>query len=224
MNRICWDKGDHVGSPLQETAAILLVVLLVCVCQGAEQKFMIANSKISANLVANGAFEETKQGRASGWTELWTRKPGCGEVTLDREVFRSGRHAARIEHRGAEDWSYSAENRLDVRRGDLFTLQAWVKIEGTGNTTIGVVTYDEKGKALEWTFGGRTAAGPRDWHLLRSRFVIPRNVVAIGPRLIGYRPATVWLDDFSLAKEGNVIEMRPEDMPERLSTAMLLSL
>ena len=217
MNRICWDKGDHVGSPLRETAAILLVVLLVCVCQGAEQKFTIANSKISANLVANGGFEETRQGRASGWTELWTRKPGCGEVTLDREVFRSGSHAARIEHRGAEDWSFSSEKRLDVRRGDLFTLQAWVKIKGTGETTIGVVTYDEKGKALEWTFGGRTAAGPCDWHLLRSRFVVPRNVVTIGPRLIGYRPATVWLDDFSLAKEGNVMEMRPKDMPERLS-------
>ena len=184
MNRICWDKGDHVGSPLRETAAILLVVLLVCVCQGAEQKFTIANSKISANLVANGAFEETKQGRASGWTELWTRKPGCGEVTLDREVSRSGSHAARIEHRGAEDWSFSSEKRLDVKPGDLFTLQAWVKIKGTGETIIGVITYDEQGMALEWTFGGRTAAGPRDWHLLRSRFVVPRNVVAIGPRLI----------------------------------------
>ena len=92
-----------------------------------------------------------------------------------------------------------------------------MKIKGTGNTSIGVITYDEKGKALEWAFGERTAAGPRDWHLLRSRFVIPRNVVAIGPRLIGYRPATVWVDDFSLAKEGNVMEMRPKDMPERLS-------
>jgi hypothetical protein len=167
--------------------------------------------------VANGRFEEAGQGRASGWTELWTREPDCGEVTLDKEVSHGGSYAARIEHGGAEDWSFSSEKRLDVKPGDLFTLQGWVKIKGTGDTTIGVITYDDKGKALEWTFGGRTAAGPRDWHLLRSRFVIPRNVVAIGPRLIGYRPATVWLDDFSLVKEGNVIETRPKDMPERLS-------
>ena len=175
------------------------------------------SEETSANLVANGGFEEVEQGRASGWAQLWTRKPGSGEVTLVKEVSHSGSYAARIEHRGADDWSFSSEKRLDVKPGDLFTLQAWVKIKGTGNTTIGVITYDEKGKALEWTFGGRTAAGPSDWHLLRSRFVIPRNVVAIGPRLIGYQPATVWLDDFSLVKEGNVMDTRPKDMPETLS-------
>jgi len=171
----------------------------------------------STNLVANGGFEETKQGRASGWMELWTRKPGCGEVTLDKEVSHSGSYAIRIEHRGEEDWSFSSEKRLDVKPGDLFTLQAWVKIKGRGSTTIGVITYDKNGKAIEWSFGERSATGPGDWHLLRSRFVIPRNVVTIGPRLIGYQAATVWLDDFSLAKEANVIEMRPKDMPERLS-------
>ncbi len=182
------------------------MLLLCCCCEGA-----------SANLVTNGGFEKTGQGRASGWMGLWTREPGCGEVTMDKEVSHSGNYSARIEHRGADDWSFSSEKRLDVKPGDLFTLQGWVKIKGTGSTTISVITYDEKEKAVEWTFGGRTAAGPRDWHLLRSRFVIPRNVVTIGPRLIGYRPATVWLDDFSLVKEGNVMEMRPKDMPERLS-------
>ena len=116
----------------------------------------------SANLMANGDFEHIEQGRPSGWAELWTRKPGSGEASLDKEVFHSGSYAVRIEHRGAEDWSFSSEKRLDVKPGDLFTLQAWVKIKGTGESTIGVITYDEKGKALEWTFGGRTAVGPRD--------------------------------------------------------------
>ncbi|UCG57369.1 MAG: carbohydrate binding domain-containing protein [Phycisphaerales bacterium] len=190
----------------RKTILLYAVLSLYCCREGA-----------SANLVASGGFEETKQGRASGWMELWTRKPGCGEVTLDKEVFHSGSYAARIEHRGAEDWSFGSEKRLDVKPGDVFTLQAWVKIKGTGNTTIGVITYDDKGKALEWAFGGRTTAGPRDWHLLRSRFVIPRKVVTIHPRLIGYRPATVWLDDFSLVKEGNVMETRPKDMAERFS-------
>jgi hypothetical protein len=179
--------------------------------------FFCCSEETSANLVANGGFEKVEQGRASGWSELWTRKPHAGEAALDKEVSHSGNYSVRIEHRGMEDWSFSSEKRLDVKPGDIFTLQAWVKIKGTGNTTLGVITYDEKGQALEWTFGGRTAAGPCDWHLLRSRFVIPRNVAAIGPRLIGYRPATVWLDDFSLVKDGNVMEMRPKDMPETLS-------
>ena len=179
--------------------------------------FFCCSDGISANLVANGGFEEVEQGRALGWAQLWTRKPNSGEAALDKQVFHSSSYAVRIEHQGTEDWSFSSEKRLDVRPGDIFTIQAWVKIKGTGNTTLSVITYDEKGKALDWTFGGRTVTGSCDWHLLRSRFVIPRNVVSIGPRLIGYRPATVWLDDFSLTKEGNVVEMRPKDMPAKLS-------
>ena len=185
---------------------VLFAVLSSCCCEGT-----------SANLIVNGGFEETKQGRALGWTDLWTREPRCGKVIFDKQVSHSGNYSARIEHHGAQDWSFSPEKRLDVKPGDIFTIQGWVKIEGTGSATIGVITYDEKGKALEWTFGGRTVAGPCGWHLLRSRFVIPRNVVEIHPRLIGYRPATVWLDDVSLAREGNVTEMRLKDMPETLS-------
>ena len=113
MNWIGWDKGDHMGSPLR-TIAVLMVGLFVCLCHATERELTIANSKISANLVANGGFEEAKQGRASGWTELWTRKPGCGEVTLDREVSRSGSYSARIEHRGAEDARQERER--SVRR------------------------------------------------------------------------------------------------------------
>jgi len=190
----------------QHTILLLVLLSSCCCCRGT-----------SANLVVNGGFEETKQGRASGWMDLWTREPHCAEVAMDSKVFHSGNYSARIEHRGAEDWSFSSEKRLDVEPGDLFALQGWVKIKGTGNATIGVISYDEKGTALEWVLGGRTAAGPCDWHLLRSRFVIPRDVVAIHPRLIGYRPATVWLDDFALVKEASVTEMRPKDIPERLS-------
>ena len=186
--------------------ALLLGMLICCWCEGAR-----------ANLVANGGFENTEQGRASGWTELWTREPGQGEAALDKEVRRGGNYSVRIEHRGGKDWSFSSEKRLDVKSGDLFTIQGWVRTRGTGGTTIGVIAYDENGKAVDWVLGGRTAAGASRWRLLRSRFVIPRNVARIHPRLIGNGPATVWLDDFSLVKEGNIKEMRSKDAPQSLT-------
>ena len=46
----------------------------------------------------------------------------------------------------------------------------------------------------------KTRTGP---HLI-SRFVIPANAATIHPRIIGYKSLTVWSDDFSLLKEGNV--------------------
>ncbi len=186
--------------------ALLLGMLLCCWCEGAW-----------ANLVANGSFEQVEQGRASGWAQLWTREPGQGEAALDKEVRHGGNYSVRIEHRGTLDWSLSSEKRLDVKSGDLFTIQGWVKTKGTGSTTIGVIAYDANGKAVDWTLGGRSAAGVSRWLLLRSRFVIPRNVTAIHPRLIGNGPATVWLDDFSLVKQGNVKEMRSKDTPQRLT-------
>ena len=188
--------------------ALLLGALLCCWCEGA-----------SAALVANGGFEETEQGRPSGWTELWTREPSRGQAVLDNQVRHGGNYSVRIEHKGAQDWSFSSEKRLDVKSGDLFTLQAWVKTEGPGSATIGVIAYDKNGKAVDWVLGGRTAAGAAQWRLLRSRFVIPRNVAAIHPRLIGNGPATVWLDDFSLAKQGNVTAMRSQDTPQSLTIA-----
>jgi len=167
----------------------------------------------AANLVPNGDFEEG----LAHWGTLWTREPGVGQVALDAQVRHGGKNSARIEHRGERDWSFDPQVRVQVRPGDLFELQVWVRIEGQGRATLCVVTYEEKGQVLQWVFAGRSVGRTRGWHRLRSRFVVPRNVAALHPRLIGGGPATVWLDDFSLVKEGNVMEMRRPGMPEQLT-------
>ncbi|RKY05102.1 hypothetical protein DRP77_02000 [Candidatus Poribacteria bacterium] len=165
------------------------------------------------NLIQNGGFEEGLE----GWRDLWTRDPGVGRVALDDRTRHSGRFSARIDHEGERDWSLDPEISIDVKPGDLFELEAWVRIEGKGRTTLCVVTYDEEGKVLKWVYAGRSAYGPCGWRHLTSRFVVPRNVARIHPRLIGAGPATIWLDDFSLVKEGNVMEMRNENLPPRVS-------
>ena len=69
-----------------------------------------------------------------------------------------------------------------------------VRVQGQGRATLSVVTYDAKGKVLQWMFAGRSVRRPCDWRHVRSRFIIPRNVAVIRPRLTGMGPATVWLD------------------------------
>ncbi|MBN2136218.1 MAG: carbohydrate binding domain-containing protein [Sedimentisphaerales bacterium] len=187
-------------------AGTVIGLLLCCWCHAK-----------SGNLAANGGFEEIDRGRAVGWSGLWTREPGKGQAQPDDSVKHSGNHSVRIEHSGSQDWSLACEKRLDVNSGDIFTIQGWVRTKGPGSATIGVIAYDESGKAVDWTLGGRSATAAEDWRLLRSRFLIPHNVATIHPRLIGYGPATVWLDDFSLVKEGNVARMRSQGAPERLT-------
>ena len=185
---------------------LLLGMFLYCSCFAA-----------SANLVDNGGFEKVSQDFTEGWAKLWTREAGQGQVVLDNHARHSGNNSVRIEHKGAQDWSFTCDKRLDVNTGDIFTIQGWVKIEGTGSATIGVIAYDENHKAVDWVLGGRTASGNSQWRLLRCRFVIPNNVTTIHPRLIGYGPATVWFDDFSLEKQGNIAAMRSQDAPKSLT-------
>ncbi|MFQ6043949.1 MAG: glycoside hydrolase, partial [Candidatus Poribacteria bacterium] len=177
--------------------------------------FLILSSVFftSSNLVPNGGFEAG----LSEWGEIWTRQPGVGRVVLDDEIRHSGGYSARIEHKGERDWSFDPNARIQVQSGDLFELQAWVKVEGQGEATLCVVTYDERGEVIKWIFARRSLRGPSDWRQLRARFAIPQNVAQIHPRLIGDGTAVVWLDDFSLEKEGNVMAMQDKEMPSQLT-------
>jgi len=186
--------------------AVLTVLVLFCIsCE---------EPKPAADLLANGGFEAAQDGKPVGWGGLWTRQPKAGTAVLDKAVRHSGVQSVRIEHKGEKDWSLSRGEKIDVTPGDLFTLQAWVKVDGDGRTTSCVTTYDAKNKPVRWVYGGRSARGTCDWRLLKSRFVIPKGVATIDPRMIGQGPATVWVDDFSLTKEGNVKDMRPKNLPE----------
>lgn len=168
---------------------------------------------MSVSLVPNNGFEEG----LSGWGELWTREPDVGKVVLDDSIRHSGDGSARVEHTGQEDWSFTPNVKVSVQPGDIFELSAWLKIEGTGSATICVVTCDAEGEVVKWIFAGRSRHGESDWGQLKSRFIIPDGISGIYPRLIGDGPAKVWLDDFDLRKEGNVADIRSENLPEKVS-------
>lgn len=161
-------------------------------------------------LIPNGGFEAG----LSGWQQLWTRDANAGRVVIDTKVRHGGKASARIEHVGERDWSFSPNVKIAVAPGDIFTLRAWVKIRGTGSATICVITYGRNGKVLKWVYAAQSVRGSCNWCKLQSRFIIPTNVAQIQPRIIGERPATVWVDDFALIKEGSVKAMRPRGLPQ----------
>ncbi|MEW6234797.1 MAG: glycoside hydrolase [Candidatus Omnitrophota bacterium] len=166
----------------------------------------------ASNLVPNGGFEQGM----TGWGSLWTREAGAGSAIADREIVHEGRAAARIEHRGEKDWSFNPNSQYPAQDGELYTLDAWIKIEGQGSAEICVVLYDAQGAVMDWSYASRSAKGAQDWRHLQSKFAIPQGVVKIHPRLIGYGSATVWLDDFQLLPEGRIEDLQkdiPADIP-----------
>ena len=164
------------------------------------------------DLIPNGGFENG----LADWSDLWTREPNTGQVALDRDVFHTGNTSARIEHQGSRDWSYDPNLDLEVTAGELLEFEAWIRLQGTGNAMLCVATQDAENRVIAWSFAARTTRATDDWRRLHSRFVVPTNVTHIRPRFIGVGPATVWLDDCSLQRKGNVIAMREAQLPEEL--------
>ena len=176
---------------------------------------LIGNLVCHAGIITNGGFESG----LSAWRPLWTREANAGSLAIDTAVTHTGRQSARIEHRGQNDWSFEPLSQLPVQAGDICELEAWLKMGSqTGSATVCVTTYDRVGKAVEWSYGARSVQGAAaDWQQLQTRFVVPAGVTEIRPRLIGHGPLTVWVDDFSLEKKGNVSAMRPANLPATLT-------
>jgi hypothetical protein len=183
-----------------------ITVVMICVTGTASTQ--------SANLISNGTFEAIEQDRPQNWHALWTREPEKGNLVIDKTTVHAGNHAARINHTGKEDWSLTSNTSIPVAYGDTFTLSAWVRIEGKGNATVCVTTYDAEDQAVNWSAGSDTVSGTHEWVLLESGFMVPRGVVRIVPRLIGYGEATVWADDVVLEKTGNILSDQAQGAPD----------
>ena len=109
-----------------------------------------------AGIVTNGGFESG----LAGWRPLWTREANAGSLSLDTNTVHSGEHSARIEHRGQKDWSLEPALRVPVQAGDIFELEAWLKLVSRGGrVTLCVSTHDAQGKAHQLVLRRRIAGG-----------------------------------------------------------------
>lgn len=161
------------------------------------------------NLLVNGGFESG----TTGWQTLWARDPSLATTALDSADRHAGSQALRLTHGGQRDWSLAHSLTLKVVPGEIYDLSGWVRVQGTGSVTLGVVTRDAAGKTDAWSYGGRTAHQTKSWLLLRSRFVVPPGIATIQPRLIGDGPATVWCDEFALTRQAGLDALRPPNLP-----------
>ena len=183
---------------------ILLGLCWIKVCCGA-----LLAMPAESSLLRNGDFANG----TAGWNPLWTRETGVGTAVLDSTERHSGTQALRIEHTGPKDWSLAQSLNLNVQPGEIFELSAWVKVQGTGRVTLGVITRAADGQAIHWAYGSRTTPATPGWRCLRARFIIPPGVTTIVPRLTGDGPATVWCDDFALTRQGNLAALRAPGLP-----------
>jgi hypothetical protein len=165
------------------------------------------------NLLVNGNFENG----TNGWNTLWMREDGAARAILDSTEYHEGTQALRIEHTGQKDWSLGHSLSMEVQPGDIYELTAWVRFQGAGSVTLGVVTRNADGKTIDWAHGKQTTRETEGWVSLCSRFVVPQGVTTIWPRLIGDGPANIWCDDFSLTHQGSLVTLRTQGLPAEVT-------
>ncbi len=161
------------------------------------------------NLLVNGDFEHEQ----TGWSNLWTRTPG-GRLDLDAQ--HGGKHAARIEYTGQQDWSFEQKRPMEVQPGQIYELSGRIRVQGPGDVILCVTLRTAEDKVTDWVFAGETSRATEDWRQLRSRFVVPPRTKTMLARLVGNGPATVQFTDARIVLIGNVEQMRRKDLPTSL--------
>ncbi len=183
----------------------VIAVLLFC-------SISLSTAAAQENLISNGDFERGLQ----GWRDFWSRS-GAGQAVLNTSAADSGSQALQVEHPSDKDWSVQQAESLQVEPGEIYELKGKLRVQGEGDATLCVILYDEDNKALSWTFGGRTVNSAKDWQAVRSRFLVPAQGATIVARVIGVGPTTVWADDLSLRRVGNLADLRGADLPKSVA-------
>ena len=163
------------------------------------------------NVLVNPGLEGavSADGVPAGWTALWTRDEGAGQLAVDGTVAHGGTASLKVTHSGARDWAVSQEAILRVEPLDVFAIGAWLRGEGLERSAdISVVLRGADGTAISWMHGRRGRSGTYDWQRVEGRFIVPRGAATVQFRLTGSGPGTVWMDDASLVKVGNIAQMR----------------
>jgi hypothetical protein len=164
-----------------------------------------------AILITNGGFEAG----LGGW-RTWSRETGALHASLDTTAPHSGKAALRLQHTGQQDWCLEPLLRLKVQPGDLYEYTAWVQLPDDGNAVLCVSTWDAEGRVVDWSFAETSVPHGAAWKEIRARIVVPAGVAQIQPRLIGYGPAQLRVDDVAIEYRTNLMALRPPDLPASL--------
>jgi len=125
--------------------------------------------------------------------KVWTREANTATLSKEGNIVS-------VVHKGKEDWALSEGNRMPVKTGEIFELAAVANVEGAGRVSLSVVTRDKNGETLAWAYSSKDLIHADSHKTIVTKFAVPRDVVTIEPRIVGYGPITAHIADFSAKK------------------------
>lgn len=130
--------------------------------------------------------------------EVWVlKKPGTfgRDAKAMAEVVTEEIH---FTFDGQQDWALNGFGRIPVKAWESFTLS--VDLKGKGIVDLSAVTYDEKGVAMDWSFGAKPIILSETWQHVETRIIIPKGVACIEPRLMGVGKVAFSEKGFTLSR------------------------
>lgn len=150
------------------------------------------------------------------WHSPWSRQEGAVEFAVEE----GSKPTAKIIHKGTGDWSLSFGPRLNVLPGEMFVFSGKIKIEGEGEAGASVV--NRKGdEVLAWTMGNTTAKNTNGWKPITVRLIAPFGSTSFEPRMTGYGPSQVQLEDWKFERIGRVPTLDPSAKPLEMKNKFL---
>ncbi len=137
----------------------------------------------------------------------WARDAGAASLV---ELPGGGFEA---RHTGARDWCVNISPPIAVRRGDVFEMSCEAReLPGSPGPCAGslsVILRGAKGKVFSWGYG----AAPLETNgVTTTRFMVPRGVETIQPRVTGGGPAGMRVCAVRIMRTGNAIAEDAGDM------------
>ncbi|MFO0881358.1 MAG: hypothetical protein U0840_29000 [Gemmataceae bacterium] len=165
----------------------------------------------AAPLLKNGALEEARNGRFTGWT--FQDDPGK-TTFVDRETVHGGKASCRMGNfAGRESPNCRLMQRVRLRPHACYRLSAWVKtqnLEPAG--AFKLLALGAKGRTLSFHEG--ELPGTTDWKQISIVFnTLDETEVNLYAGIWGPRGGTLWIDDVELQQLGLVNVLRRPGCP-----------
>ncbi|MDD3587128.1 MAG: glycoside hydrolase [Thermoguttaceae bacterium] len=134
----------------------------------------------------------------------WSRVATDIITSLDENVKYNSRPSVRVVHKGGLDWCVSLPKPVDVQPGEMYEGSVFVKSAGPGDIGLGLVLRSGQ-QVRFWNYGWNGVKGESgSWRQIAVRFIVPRGVTSVQPRLTGTENVTAWFADFQFKKTGSL--------------------
>ncbi|MFD0715259.1 DNRLRE domain-containing protein [Paenibacillus sp. GCM10027626] len=188
--------------------AVLAALLLALLPQGTI--FAERGADPPVNLIANGSFEQSENGKPAGWN-LWSAAGTTAAVAAVEEQYAVDQSRS-LRLTGAESNTRSAMGQVveGIRGDTLYEIRAWVKTENVVPLTAGspagtlrlqsIINRDGQYEYTGTIMVGKQS-GTTDWTLLKQQFTTPPEASALQVQLFLWEASgAVWFDQVELVR------------------------